>query len=369
MATLSNIWQRFLGAFVLSSVFLQTAAAGTLVKLWELDLSAWNTISSENADRFSVAALSFSPDGKRIALTSAESKRENGELTGLLLVGRIGGAKGDIKSFGVPRGGMVPDWSPSGDAIVVNSVLIQLETGASCALPNIARFISQDQIIGQRRAAQPSRATDFTIFGRNCRPGEAWKTSDEWYTTDVSIERQLLLVNKPHEENLLVDPYNGHVVRRWSVGAWPVWDGPGGQFADNGKALCNELSVSDAPKGKTLRCWKTDTGELIANAPADYATGPFATSQNSTRVVFTEVGYVKGLIRDWDTHPYKGAVVWDYATGEKLASWRPATQTWYELGLRPPKKIVEPSIFAISPDGQFIAEGGNGKLTVFRVEP
>ena len=86
-------------------------------------------------------------------------------------------------------------------------------------------------------------------------------------------------------------------------------------------------------------------------------------------MVFSEYGYMPGLVRDWDSHPYKDAVVWDYATGAKLASWRPETQTWYELGLRPPKKIVEPSKFAISPDGQFVAEGGNGKLTIYRIQP
>ena len=360
--------RRLLGALVLLCISLQGAAAGSLVKLWELDLGKWNKSAGGIADKVPVEALSFSPDGKWIALTSAEAKGEGRESTALLLVARVGAPEEGVKSFEVPWGGMVPDWSSSGDAIVVNSVLIQLETGASCGLPSIVRFISQDQIIGQRRAAPPSRATQFTIFGRNCRPGGEWKTPEEWYVTDVSVERQLLLVNKPLEENLLVDPDDGRVVRRWSRGAWPLWDGPGGQFADNGKALCGELSVDDAPKGKTMRCWNTDTGELIGNAPADYATGPFVTSRSSTRVVFSEVGLVRGLIPDWDMHPYKGAVVWDYATGERLASWRPRTQTWTELGLRPPRKIAEPSKFAISADGQFVAEGGNGKLTVYKLE-
>jgi hypothetical protein len=358
----------FLGVLALVATSLQGAEAGGLVKLWELDLSMRNKFAAGIADKFPVEALSFSPDGKRVALTSAKAMGEGRESTALLLVARVGAPEKEVKSFEVPWGGMVPDWSPSGDAIVVNSLLIQVETGASCSLPNIVRFISQDQIIGQRRAAPPSRATQFTIFGKNCRPGGEWKTSEEWYVTDVSIERHLLLVNKPREENLLVDPHDGRVVRRWSVGTWPLWDGPGGQFADKGAVLCNELSVDDAPKGKTLRCWNTDTGELIGNAPADYATGPFVTSRSSTRVVFSEVGHVRGLVRDLDTHPYKGAVVWDYATGERLASWRPQAQTWTDLGLRPPKRITEPSKFAISADGQFVAEGGNGKLTVYRVQ-
>lgn len=262
---------------------------------------------------------------------------------------------------------------------MVSSHLIRLETAASCSLPNIVRFISKDQLLGERRADPPSRATEFTItppsrpmlftiFDKDCRPGKEWGTADEWYIGDVSIERHLVLMNKYITENLLVDPDDGRVVRRWPIGTWPLWDAPGGEFADDGTALCSPVSMDDEGKGSKLRCWKTDSGELIANAPSDHATSPFTVSTRSTRVIFTESGYIPGIIPDLDFHPYKGAVVWDYATGEKLASWRPETQTWTELGLRPPKKIVEPSKFAISPDGQLIAEGGNGKLTVYRVQ-
>jgi hypothetical protein len=132
--------------------------------------------------------------------------------------------------------------------------------------------------------------------------------------------------------------------------------------------LCSDVSLKDAPKGKNVRCWKTDNGELIGYAPADHASSPLVVSRRSTRVVFSEYGYIRGLVRDWDSHPYKGAAVWDYATGETLASWRPETQMWSELGLRPPKKIVEPSRVAISADGQFVAEGGNGRLTVYKIQ-
>jgi hypothetical protein len=259
------------------------------------------------------------------------------------------------------------EWSPSGGAIVVDSVLTRLDGGASCSLPNIVYFISGDQLVGQTRGAPPDSASRFAIYDMTCHPGKAWETPDRSYMVDVSIQRHLVLMNKPFKENLLVDPDDGQIVRRWSVGNWPVWDGPNGRFADRGTALCGGVSVQDAPQRSKLRCWNVATGRAIGDGPAEHATGPFVTSRSSTRVVFSEAGYVRGLIPDFDTHPYKGAAVWDYATGEKLASWRPRTQTWTELGLRPPKKITEPSKFAISDDGQFLAEGGDGKLTVYRI--
>jgi hypothetical protein len=361
-------WHGFFRVLVLFSIALRPAGAGSLVKIWELDLSKWNNSPGRNADKFPVAELSFSPDAKRIALTGSETTQKDGKLVGLLIVASIGASQEDVLSFEAPPMSAFLDWSPSGDAIVADSLLIRLGTGATCSLPNIVRFISKDQLIGQRRAAPPSRATRFAIFDKNCLPGKEWGTAEEWYIVDVSIERHLLLMNKPREENLLVDPDDGHVARKWSMGNWPVWDGPGGVFADDGTALCSPVSIDDEGKGSNLRCWKTDSGELIGNAPSDHATSPFTVSTRSTRVIFTESGYIPGIIPDLDSHPYRGAVVWDYATGKKLASWRPETQSWKELGLRPPKKIVEPSKFAISPDGQLIAEAGNGKLTVYRVQ-
>jgi hypothetical protein len=368
---------RLLSLLVLLGISLRPAVAGSLAKIWELNLSKWNNAAWGVAEKFPVAALSFSPDGKRIALTATETKKEDGQLSGLLLVARIGAPDEEVKSFEAPRGTFV-DWSPSGDAILVDSLLIQLETGASCSLPNIVRFISKDQLLGERDAAPsgateftitpPSRPMQFTIFAKDCRPGKEWRSTEEWYISDVSIERRLVLMNRPFKENLLVDPNDGRVVRQWSVGTWPRRDAPGGEFADDGTALCSPVPIDDEDKKSNLRCWKTDSGELIGSAPSDHATFPFTVSRRSTRVIFTETGYIPGIIPDLDSHPYRGAAVWDYATNKKLASWRPKTQSWMELGLRPPKKIVEPSKFAISQDGQFIAEAGNGTLTVYRVQ-
>ena len=381
MATLRSALYTFLGVIVLLGVSFQPATAGTMVKVWELDLGKGNKAAEGYADKFPVMALSFSPDGKRIALTGGATRTDSGQVTGSLLIVTVGNQQG-VKTFEEPGGSMVPDWSPSGDTIVVDGILVQLETGVSCSLPSISRFLSEEQIVGETRDVPPARPlgngfgtprdrpTHIAIYDKSCRSRHEWQTLEGWNISDVSTDQHLMLMNKPLTENLLVEPEDGHVVRRWSIGKWPVWDGPGGQFTDSGKALCGSVGsdLEDVPKGQSLRCWKTDSGELIGYAPADRAGAPVVVSQRSTRVVFSEYGYIPAVIRDRDSHPYKAAVVWDYATGERLASWRPDTQTWYQQGLRPPKKIVEPSKFAISPDGQFVAEGGNGKLTVYKIQ-
>jgi hypothetical protein len=368
MAALMDALRHVIVALILCGLSLRVTEGGSLIKVWELDLRTWNKSPGGNADKFPVAALGFSPDGKRIALTGTETKKNDGKLIGLLLVIPVGASEEGVKSFEADPMSAFLQWSPSLDAIVVNSVLIRLDAGASCSLPNIVHFISGDHFVGQTRGVSPDSATRFATYDMTCHPSKAWETPERWYMLDVSIQRHLVLVNNPFKENLLVDPDDGRIVRRWPVGNWPVLEGPNGKFADRGTALCGGVSVQDAPQRSTLRCWNADTGRVIGDAPAEHATGPFVTSRSSTRVVFSEAGYVRGLIPDFDTHPYKGAAVWDFATGEKLASWRPRTQTWTELGLRPPKRITEPSKFAISNDGQFLAEGGDGKLTVYKIE-
>jgi hypothetical protein len=80
-------------ALILCGLSLQVTEGGSLVKIWELDLRSWNKNPGGNADRFPVAAISFSPDGKRIALTGTETKNKDGKLTGLLLVIPVGARK------------------------------------------------------------------------------------------------------------------------------------------------------------------------------------------------------------------------------------------------------------------------------------
>ena len=57
----------------------------------------------------------------------------------------------------------------------------------------------------------------------------------------------------------------------------------------------------------------------------------------------------------------KRRVVWDFRGSRELASWRPELQSY--MGEEEPFK------FAISPNGQYVAEGGNGIIRLFKIEP
>lgn len=67
--------------------------------------------------------------------------------------------------------------------------------------------------------------------------------------------------------------------------------------------------------------------------------------------------------------PYGRRIVWDFRAGKEIVSWRPEFQSW-EVPLRDgsTKRMHEPYRFAISPDGQYVAEGGNGILHLYKIE-
>jgi hypothetical protein len=72
---------------------------------------------------------------------------------------------------------------------------------------------------------------------------------------------------------------------------------------------------------------------------------------------------------DWEdfrtkTGALKKRVIWDFGTGRELASWKPK---WQRLGSA--DELEEPYKFAISPDGNYVLEGGDGVLTLYKIEP
>jgi hypothetical protein len=66
---------------------------------------------------------------------------------------------------------------------------------------------------------------------------------------------------------------------------------------------------------------------------------------------------------------FTGRVVWDFGTGKELVSWHPEDQTYGLAFLASPRLTTEPVRFTISPDGQYIAEGGSGIIRLYKVEP
>jgi hypothetical protein len=55
--------------------------------------------------------------------------------------------------------------------------------------------------------------------------------------------------------------------------------------------------------------------------------------------------------------PVRDRLVWDFRSGKELARWQPKMQTEREAYR-----------FDISPDGEYIVEGGGNRVSLYRIE-
>jgi hypothetical protein len=181
---------------------------------------------------------------------------------------------------------------------------------------------------------------------------------------DASPDRSLISVQRDIDaahvgEWLIVDPLGRRVLQRWP-GFPAVWT-----FADNGKAVCQGGAVYESRRARAT-CRYVDTGKVIRQTKTN-GIEPIATAAHVSRVVVSD--YRTGFLCGGECRPtFKGRFIWDFGSGQELARWYPDSGT-YPTGSSPAKQFTEHYPFAISPNGQYVAEGGNGKLRLYRIEP
>jgi hypothetical protein len=356
------------------------AQAGSLRKIWEVDLR--KRLEKADVDRelgFWLYGLSFSPDSRQLAAVVGG---------GRLLVIQLQNPNATAKQYmpyqlvpGMKRVGL--GWSP--DAQILYSryagpqqALIHVTDSTTCVLKsakgfnNIDNFfISNDLTIskGLRISRDPFQGwaapdSHFTFFDTGCQEQDRWDVPENWNILDMSVDRGLLSIMRYDSkgrptESLISDPFGRKVLHRWP------WDkGPRGLFADSGKAIC---AGGNAAKGENapVTCWDVDTGEKIGDAPTAIWGRPIATAARAGRLVIDETPPRKISLSDEYEYVLTRRLVWDFRSGQELVSWRPEFQS----AKQGEYAIKEPFSAAISPDGQYIAEGGNGIIRLYKIEP
>lgn len=343
--------------------------AGKLLKVQEVDLGR----PPGGLLGYPVFALRFSPDGRKLAVI-ADVYGTRGRWKSRLLVIDTEHPSASIRQFEIGFGvsddveAVTFGWTPSGEIVYAGEAVIHLGSGTTCELPFPSLFIGNDVAMSVR-GVPPSgiiSSTHVTFYDGNCAERGTWDVPEAWTIWDVSTDRGLLSVVREDmrpsgQEGLVVDPFARKVVRRW-----PWKDTPGGEwkFADSGKAVC-QGGTGLGLKRLPAVCRSADTGKEISETRGN-GDVPIATAARATRVVVTDNRYKKPLFDYEYRTTFNGRIVWDFGAGKELASWRPEFQTYI---LSPPRQITQPFRFAMSPDGQYVAEGGNGKLRIYKIEP
>lgn len=355
-----------------------TASAGGLRRVWEVDLRKL-ALPRNGLAEFPVFAIRFSPDGKKLAVI-ADIHGSGRERESRLLLIPTANPTARVQEFEVPFGilenehGRVTDlnfgWGPSGNIIYALGKVIRIESGTSCELPNQSVLVSdQVAVLAQIYPPPVYSSTRLIFFDEHCEKQGGWDSPGGWLISDVSTERHLLSVftskgNTPGTaEELIVDPIAQRVLQRWP---WKHTWGSAWEFADSGRAIC---AAGNPQQGEPspATCRSVDTGTDIAKT-ARNGNEPIAAASGSTRMIVSDYRSRQiafGL--EFET-TLKERYVWDIASGKELASWYPASETYPNV-FSPGKVITEPFRFAISPDGQYVAEGGSGVLRLFKIEP
>jgi hypothetical protein len=121
-------------------------------------------------------------------------------------------------------------------------------------------------------------------------------------------------------------------------------DAPRSLFADGGSAICTANI-----------CWDVDTGKKIGEAPFPGASTGVAT--RSSRVVL-------------DDRRAARRRVWDFRSGKEVVSW-PLKSLTYSVsidldGFNRDRRSIP---CAISPGGEYIVEGADGKIWLYKIQP
>jgi len=386
--------------------------AGSLREIWELDLrKIVRGTPSSNVASLPLQLLKFSPDGQQLAVAVAwdlSLKVLKSQLLVIQTQHPTEAAKQFEISAGIGNEG-IPSarlfgWSPDGKTLFDAGKVIHPQNEKTCELSHASAppfwpsaLIGNDLLIqggpdapdgpavrawmdairealknsGNRPLsslppAPPEVKSHFKFFDSECQSqGEQWEVAEAWNIYDVSIERGLVAMIRKRGFNtytfLTVDPVARKIIRRESAD-----NGNMGSFADGGRAVCRGGDVIG--KGKApVTCWDVDTGNKISQSPSINGGDPMVTAAHSNRVVATDYHRVFDFLFSDDYEPVVDKlVVWDFRRGKELVSWRPKSQSYLDVDN---KRVKEPFQFTISPDGEYIAEGGNGIVRLYKIEP
>lgn len=273
------------------------------------------------------------------------------------------------------------EWSGKGDAILLGGMaILHLDTGTMCRIPegiNRVTFTGLESLIALRMGSPRSLASGTTTFvslNSSCSitADQEWTVPEDWLVDDTSLTQGTLAVSRlgpdlrysDIREVLAVDPQSRKVVQRWSG------NGYGGEvkFAEEGKAICRSGRMAGKSPKIPVKCFDVESGEQIAELATVNGGSPIATASRAATVVATDLHYRPYIIMDGGDYVERRRVVWDFRTNKEVASWKPGSQRYaLKIGKEAPHLKEEYFPFSVSPNGQFIAEGGDGMLRLYEI--
>jgi hypothetical protein len=376
-------------SLVMVSLLLITPAQGDerkrLQLAGELNLSALieDLPGTERRSHW-ISQIKISDDDRWIAVDLVDGHRGSSRVKNhhLLLV------SADLKTdtaeqfdFDGRRGGESTFFlSPDASIIVIeDGVEIDVEdrrNRSSCSLwppvgdPQIlvlGRFIDADLFLvtRYRPLVLQDEKSRYELYDRNCKLRDTWElVGGSPATADPGSGRILVqryLGGTQWETELVEWP------SRKLVGRWPILET--GLATDKGRVLCfGSLTPS---QNLPIQCLDVASGALLAKQVVIHGGYPMAVARSGTLAVANDWFKLWKPFTEGDYWLHvKRQVLWDFRSGQVLASWNPKLQHDDSAGY---SKNVGfgarrfPFVYALSNVGTFIVEGGDETIRMSRI--
>jgi hypothetical protein len=316
--------------------------------------------------RHDTLGLAFSQDGKRLAVTLSHLFHVSGSRgpdNTHVLIFDVQKPAENFKQFDLAGTcGVDVSWNSNGSALLVCGKLLRLTDGAVCVagsfppgLEGLARFGGNRAVwFDSEHTILPSGA----ILDLNCKEVNTFAIPAGWYIASLGFDKNWIVISKTH--NSLCD---ATILDRAASRPLPGWPRPDWQcgtnlmFAEGAEALCNSVDPVDKQE---LRCWSVDGAKEISVPKKFEHYRLDQTATSSPRVIADRWGWDFFAIES-PAYP-KQRVVFDLRSGKEIASWKPRMQqsssAWNE---------DRPYHCALSENGEYVAESGDGLLEVYRL--
>jgi WD40 repeat protein len=379
----------FLAGFFLTA---PPSFAGSLRRTWDVNL-AEKIVEPKGIGAtldHPVSAIRFSPDGTKIAVAIDAHDARDLPPWGVSHVLIVDTSQPDsaprqftVPTSSTPERPLRLEWSSSGDLLLAGPALIRVSTGAQCELPDGTNrmLVGDDEVISANKQSKepdvlaPPLFFGYAIYGLDCGFRADLKEWKNWALADYSPERGVLMLQQDGD-TLLVDWKTRQTVHRWSH---PAAGETSWRFANNGQLECSE------GRAEGLQCWDTDTGAQTAKSRTAHCADTLATAIAqpifvcSHRQALQDANLTAGAGSQHDTTNGAASggagndaavsflmnnLVIETSNGRQVATWRRVTQTFGQGGEAGHKADF---VLSLSADGQYLAEGGDGKLTLYKV--
>jgi hypothetical protein len=347
-------------------------AGSSLQQLWEISLSDKLTepVGWTAARGHPIIALAFSPDGKKLAATMDAHFQDRAHKTHLLIVD-VENPQAGVRQFDLETCGKYLAWSPDGGALLVCGRVVRLDDGSSCDLlqtfsQRVARELGNG---GSWLAADLVIRADRVVTDLSCQSVDTWAMAGNWFVAGTVPEKGWMLLRQPvprtvkgksftYNDYAIADR-DSHTLTSGMLSQAAHWDN-NTIMAQGAGMFCSQLLQAGEYK-HVLNCWNLPDGQVIPLPSELMNYGVAQASRSSPRVIAERMGYHPfTLFRE--ARDLLSLIVVDLRSGHRIASLKPRQQqeSYSSQGDRYFQH-------ALSPGGDFLAEGGDGVLSLHRL--